>query len=208
MSHNQYLLPNINPAKNTNLKGDVLITGTLHVTDDTTLQTDLTVGVDATIGGTLTVAGSSQLNGALTVTDEITVDELTVSGATQLPAGTLVGTASPNLITFGGEVPTIQTPGTIAYFTAPRAGTIVGIAACTQLAITTGDATLTAAINGVAITTGVITLPLIGTADGDPAYVIPTGANIFVLDDIISITVGGTNATATSANVTFTLQYI
>lgn len=183
MSNRNPLLPNINPGINPTFKGTVTITGDLAVSDDVTITDDLTIGGTATL------------------------PDITVATSAQLPAGALVGTSSPNLITFGGDVPTIQTPGTVSYFVAPRLGTIVGIAACPQAAIATGDATLIPDIGGVAITSGTLSLAFIGTAAGKPVRVVPTGANTVSTDDIIRITVGGTNSTATSARVVFTLQY-
>lgn len=207
MSNRNYLAPTINPRNNTILKGDILIDGTLTVVNDSVLQGNLTVGENTILGQNLTVAGESIFNGPLTVTDEITADELTVNDAARLPADTLVGSSSPNLMTFSGTIPSIKAGAGSAYFAAPRAGTIIGIAACTQAPITVGDAILTPAINGTSITAGAITLPLAGTAAGDPAYSTPTGLNIVALNDIIRVAISGTNDTETAANIVFTLQY-
>lgn len=193
MSNRNPLLPNINPGINPSFKGNVTIAGSLAVSND------VTIGDDLTISGTATLP--------IVASGDVTTSTLTVSTGAQLPAAALVGASSPNLMTFGGDVPTIQTNGTVAYFVTPRAGTIVGICACPQAAIATADATLTPAIGGVTITAGTISLPFIGTAAGKPAHVVPTGANIVVAGSIISVTVGGGNTTNTSARVEFTLQY-
>lgn len=202
MSNRNYLSPNINPTVSPEFKGDVSIQGDLTVTgivNSGSITTGDVVSSSLSTGvitaGDLEAAGTVTSNGL-----EITINA-------QLPSDTLVGTASPNLITFGGDVPTIQTPGTVSYFSAPRAGRIIGIAACPQAAIATADATLIAAINGTNITNGTVTLPLVGTAAGDPSYASPTALNTVALNDIIRITVGGGNSTNTTARVTFTLQY-
>lgn len=195
MSNRNYLAPTINPRNNAILKGNVLITGTLNVLEDTTLQGNLTVNENTILGQNLTVAS------------ETTTDELTVNNSARLPTDTLVGSSSPNLMTFAGTIPSIKAGSGPAYFAAPRAGTIIGIAACTQAAITVGNAVLTPAINGTSITAGAITLPLAGTAAGDPAYSTPTGLNIVALNDIIRVAISGTNDTETAANIVFTLQY-
>lgn len=212
MSNRNYLAPTINPRNNTILKGDILIEGTLLVTEDTVLQSNLTVGENTILGQNLTVAGESILNGPLTVTDSITADSAVIgdfeaTGLTRLPATALVGISSPNLITFGGTIPSIKAGSGNAYFAAPRAGTIIQIAACPQAAITVGDAILTPGINGVAMTAGAITLPLVGTAPGDPGYSNPTGLNIVALNDIVQVVISGTNDSETTANIVFTLQY-
>lgn len=187
MSNRTHLQPNINPTVNPNFKGDVTVAGDLTVNGTSTLP----------------IIESGDINSAGTVTS----NGLEVTTNAQLPAETLVGTASPNLITFGGDVSDLEIDGTVAYFAAPRAGVIVGIVAVPQDAIEGGDATLTATIGATDIVGGVVTLPLIGTAAGKPGYATPTDDNIVVLGSIIKITVGGGNTAVTTARVTFTLQY-
>lgn len=82
----------------------------------------------------------------------------------------------------------------------PYAGTITSIKSITEGALTTGDATLTGKIGGVAITTGVVTITQAGSAAGDKDSCTPSAANVVAVGDEISLTVGGTNATATVAN--------
>jgi len=88
----------------------------------------------------------------------------------------------------------------------PVAGRIVKIWSITEGVLTTGDATLTAKINGAAITGGVITIAQSGSAAGDIDSVEPTAANVVAVGDALSLTVGGTNATATVANVLFEIE--
>lgn len=143
----------------------------------------------------------------LSVSGTATLDTLIVGDAAALPEGTTIDGSNPNLVTFGGDVPTIQTNGTVAYFAVPRSGTIISITAVPQAAITGADGTLTAALNGTGITGGVVTMALIGTAAGKVYRATPTGLNIVSENDIVRITVGGGNTAATSARVTFLLSY-
>ncbi|WDR00743.1 hypothetical protein PSC71_08345 [Devosia sp. J2-20] len=85
---------------------------------------------------------------------------------------------------------------------ATRAGKIKKITSVLQAALTTGNATITVAINGVAVTTGVLTITQAGSAAGDIDTAEPTALNTVAAGDIISFTVGGTNAAAVAANLT------
>lgn len=92
--------------------------------------------------------------------------------------------------------------GTNVYYgVAPVAGRVTKIYSITEGVLTTGDATLTGKINGAAITTGVLTITQAGSAAGDVDQAVPTAANVVAAGDKLSMTVGGTNATATVANV-------
>lgn len=86
------------------------------------------------------------------------------------------------------------------------AGRVVKIWSVTEGVLTTGDATLTGKINGNAITNGVVTISLAGTVAGDKDSVVPTAANVVAVGDELSLTVGGTNATATVANALFEIE--
>lgn len=88
----------------------------------------------------------------------------------------------------------------------PFAGRVVKIWSVIEGVLTTGDATLTAKINGAAIITGVITITQAGSAAGDKDSCVPTAANVVAEGDELSLTVGGTNATATVANVMFEIE--
>jgi hypothetical protein len=87
-----------------------------------------------------------------------------------------------------------------------HAGRVVKIWSVTEGVLTTGDATLAAKINGVAITTGVITITQAGSAAGDIDSCVPTAANVVAVGDELSQTVGGSNATATVANTLFEIE--
>lgn len=74
-------------------------------------------------------------------------------------------------------------------------------------ALTTGNATLTLKINGVAVTNGVITIAQAGSAVGDKDSATPTAANTVAVGDEISVTVGGTNdATAAFAEADWLIE--
>lgn len=88
----------------------------------------------------------------------------------------------------------------------PIAGKVVNIASITEGVLTTGDATLTGKINGNAIIGGVITITQVASAAGDKDFAAPTAANTVAAGDELSLTVGGTNATATVANCLFEIE--
>jgi hypothetical protein len=87
-----------------------------------------------------------------------------------------------------------------------HAGRIVKIWSVTEGILTTGDATLTAGINGVAITGGLITITQAGSAAGDKDSCVPSALNVVAVGDALTLTVGGTNATATVANCMFEIE--
>lgn len=97
--------------------------------------------------------------------------------------------------------------GANVYFgIAPFAGRVVKLWSITEGVLTTGDATLQAKINGVNITTGLITITQAGSAAGDLDSAVPTAANVVAEGDKLSMTVGGSNATATVANTLFEIE--
>jgi hypothetical protein len=87
------------------------------------------------------------------------------------------------------------------------AGTVTRVDSITEGVLTTGDATLQSKLNGSNIgstTTGLITITQSGSAAGDKDSASPLTTNITVaVGDELSLTVGGTNATATVANCWF-----
>jgi hypothetical protein len=68
-------------------------------------------------------------------------------------------------------------------------------------ALATGDMTITAAINGVAVTGGVITVTQVGSAAGDIDIATPTAANVITEGQQLTLTVGGTNTGAGHTDV-------
>lgn len=88
----------------------------------------------------------------------------------------------------------------------PVAGTITSIRSVIDGALTTGDATLTAAIGATPVTDGVITITQSGSAAGDADAATPSAANVVAAGDVISITPGGTNDAARTAAVTLLIE--
>lgn len=84
---------------------------------------------------------------------------------------------------------------------APVAGQITMIWSVIEGILTTGDATLTVKNGATAITDGVITITQVGSAAGDVDSATPSALNTVAVGDSLSVTVGGSNATATAANV-------
>lgn len=73
-------------------------------------------------------------------------------------------------------------------------------------ALTTGNATVTAAIGGTAVTGGVVTIAQSGSAAGDKDSATPTAANAFAVGDTITLTVGGSAAGDRTLNGFVTLE--
>lgn len=87
--------------------------------------------------------------------------------------------------------------GTGVYRTvAPRAGTLTSIRSVISGALATGNATLTATIDGVSVTNGALTITQAGSAAGDVDVATPSAANTFTAGQVIALTVGGTNSDA------------
>jgi len=91
-------------------------------------------------------------------------------------------------------IPSMATGGVFRYPLPDEAITITKIKSVINGALTTGDATITAAINSTAITTGVITVTQSGSAAGDQDECSPSAANVADgADDLLKLTLGGTN---------------
>ena len=89
----------------------------------------------------------------------------------------------------------------------PIAGTIDLIQSVINQAFTTGDATITADIGGVAVTGGVITVTQSGSTEDDVDSAAPSAANTVAGGDVITLTVGGTNDAAGSlANISLLIS--
>jgi len=88
----------------------------------------------------------------------------------------------------------------------PVAGTITKMWSVIDGVLTTGNATLTGKIGATAITNGVITITQAGSAAGDVDSATPSALHIVAVGDVISVTVGGTNATASSAEVSYLIE--
>ena len=112
--------------------------------------------------------------------------------------------AGTGLLAAYGPVRVATLVGTGQYWAyCPYAGTVTSIVSITEGILTTGDATLTAKIGATGITDGVITIANAASAAGDIDTATPSALNTVVVGSKLSLTVGGTNATATVANCLF-----
>ena len=90
---------------------------------------------------------------------------------------------------------------------APIAGDITAIRSVLSDALTTGDATITAAINGTPVTGGVVTITQAASAAGDVDSAAPSAANTVAVGDVITFTVGGTNDATETADLVFEITH-
>jgi hypothetical protein len=86
--------------------------------------------------------------------------------------------------------------------------TITRLASVISGALGGGDATITADIGGVAVTNGVITITQSGSAEDDVDAANPTAANTLSEGDVLTLTVGGSQTTASrTASVSMELTF-
>ena len=85
--------------------------------------------------------------------------------------------------------------------------TILKIGSALSAALATGNATITASIDGVAVTLGVITITEAGSAAGDKDSATPSALNVIADGASLELTVGGTNDAAVFADVSVELSY-
>ena len=95
----------------------------------------------------------------------------------------------------------------VYYAVAPVAGTITKIYSIIEGALTVGNATLTGKIGTNAITGGALTITQAGSAAGDVDSASPSAAHTVTAGSVISVTVGGTNETASRARVLVEITY-
>lgn len=88
----------------------------------------------------------------------------------------------------------------------PFSGLVTRIQSIIELALTTGDATLTPAIAGTNITGGAITVTQSGSAAGDKDSATPTAANYVTAGDALTVTVTGSQNAAAPANLIFEID--
>jgi hypothetical protein len=187
---------------------------------------DLTVKVREGIFGFANSAAADEITAAeigkvCYAVDDQTVAKTSGSG-TRSPAGIVAGVDSLGVqVLLDEEVLAAYLAGR-RYFVPVRVATLVGsnvyrglalfagrivkIWSITEGVLTTGDATLTAKIGAVAVTDGVITITQAGSAAGDKDSATPSAANVVAAGDEVSLTVGGSNATATVANCFFEIE--
>lgn len=165
--------------------------------------------------------GKAHIGSIAYAVDDHTVAATAGSG-TRSPVGTICGVDSSgvlveiceddlapfaklNKIYVQADVQTLV--GTNSYYAvAPQAGRVTKVWSVIEGVLTTGDATLTAKINGTAITGGAVTITQASSAAGDVDSATPTAANVVAAGDTLAVTVGGTNATATRARVVFEIS--
>jgi len=126
---------------------------------------------------------------------------LAANNLNEVNAATARGNLGANLVPLHIEVVTLVGTG-VYRVVSPVAGTITKIKSVIDGVLTTGDATLTGKIGANAITDGAITITQAGSAAGDVDYCAPSAARTVAENNVISVTVGGSNATATGAKVT------
>jgi hypothetical protein len=85
--------------------------------------------------------------------------------------------------------------------------TLLKIGSALSAALATGDATITASIDGVAVTSGVVTIAQVGSAAGTKDTATPSALNVIADGASLELTVGGTNDAAVFADVSVELSY-
>lgn len=113
----------------------------------------------------------------------------------------LGGGANKMPITVTPSVSLVGATAAVVRWVSPVAGTIDKIHTVIDGALTTGDATITAAIGGVAVTNGVVTITQVASAAGDKDSATPTAAKTVAVGDLVTFTVGGTNDAAKNAAI-------
>ena len=127
--------------------------------------------------------------------------------ASAATARTNLGTAH---VVYLGTVSLAIADAAVLYFVMPTgaaSGVLTSIDTRLSGALTTGNATLTAAINATPVTNGVVTITQAGSAAGDLDVASPTAARTIAAGQVLSLTVGGTNDAARTASVSFRLTY-
>lgn len=120
------------------------------------------------------------------------------SGAT---ARANLGGGANKIVLALGPLSTKGADAAVLRFVAPVAGTVDSIKSVLNAALAGGDATLTAAINGTPITTGVLTLTQAGSAAGDVDTCSPSAAKTVAAGGVITITGGGSSTATATASV-------
>lgn len=103
------------------------------------------------------------------------------------------------------EIADLSTAGN-CLMVVPDGGKIIKIMSVIENAITVADATLTAKINGTAVTGGTITVTQSGSAAWDQDSCAPTAANTVQEGDVIEIETDGGSTTACKTAVTVVIR--
>lgn len=118
-------------------------------------------------------------------------------------SGTWTTDHALNKIYLTVRIQALQTAGN-HWLVAPIAGNITKIYSIIDLALATGDATITPSIGGTNITNGLITITQSGSAPGDVDSSTPSANYAVTAGTAIKFAVGGTNTAA--ANAVLTLE--
>jgi hypothetical protein len=117
-------------------------------------------------------------------------------------AGSGAWTASDNNIYLQVTITDISTAGSYP-IVSPMAGTITGIRSVINGAIITGDTALTFEINGVAVTSGGITITQAGSAALDVDSSTPSAANVLAALDTLEAITDGASGNVVSADIIY-----
>ena len=104
-----------------------------------------------------------------------------------------------------GSIPDLSTADNLM-LVVPDGGEVIKIMSVIENAITAADATLTAKINGTAITGGTITVTQSGSAAWDQDSCAPTAANTVSEGDVIEIETDGGSTTTCQTGITVVVR--
>lgn len=128
--------------------------------------------------------------------------DVTLNGAVTFgAAATIVG----GMVHLVLDVPNLVGTGVFG-LPSPVAGTVEKIWTRLKAPLTTGNATLTAKIGAVSVTSGVVTIEQAASAIGDIDSATPSAAKTVAQGSSLSVTVGGTNDAAVGATVVFVIK--
>lgn len=112
-----------------------------------------------------------------------------------------------NKVTLNAQIADVSTAGQV-YIPIPDewAGEVVEIRSALNGALANANATLTAKINGTAMTNGTITIAYDGSAAGDVDICRPSGANAVAPGDAIEIETDGGSTNAVTVFLTVVIK--
>lgn len=110
-----------------------------------------------------------------------------------------------NYVTLNLEIPDVSTAG--SYFVvSPFLGKVYKIYLCLDNAISSADATVSAKINGIAISGSAITVAYVSSAGGSVFTSTPSGDNTVSAGNCIEVLTDGASSTSCRAKVTIILD--
>lgn len=133
------------------------------------------------------------------------VPELTIQQHDNVPLSELLAAAQDRSVTLSRLDLIGANAQVYAYVHQGADALITSIDSRLTAALAVGDATITAAIDGVAVTGGVVTITQIGSAPGDLDSATPTALNTITAGQVLTLTVGGTNTAAVFSDVSVAL---